>query len=372
MNLLYLSGSQIPSRTANSVHVMKMCQALARAGHRVTLTAFEGRCAGQEVDHDPYAFYGVERCFELRAYPHLPEFVRSLMLGIWAGALARWTGADLVYGRFLHGCVGSALFGLPVIFEAHSPIDEKSVLKGLLFRALISSSKLRSVVVISEALKDYWVANYPALAERIIVAPDAAEPPRGGEHFTLRDSDRRLQVGYVGHLYQGKCMEIIVRLAVRCPWATFHIAGGTEHDIARWKQATRADNVEFYGHLPHVQTDAFRQACDVLVAPFLEYVQGYRGRDNLAPWMSPLKVFEYMAAAKPIVCSNLPVLREVLSDGENALLCAPGDLDAWVEALERLDGDVSLRASLGERAHRDFIAHYTWQDRVGAVLAGLS
>ena len=42
---------------------------------------------------------------------------------------------------------------------------------------------------------------------------------------------------------------------------------------------------------------------------------------------SPLKLFEYMAAGRAIVASDLPAIREVLRDGENALLVTPGDAE---------------------------------------------
>src|SRR3546814_10326815 len=71
MKIAYLSNSEIPSRAANSVHVMKMCQAFAQNGHRVTLYARKG----QAHDGDVYRTYGVSNSFEIR-YCGIP-FYRS-------------------------------------------------------------------------------------------------------------------------------------------------------------------------------------------------------------------------------------------------------------------------------------------------------
>ena len=84
--------------------------------------------------------------------------------------------------------------------------------------------------------------------------------------------------------------------------------------------------------------------------------------------MSPLKVFSYMAAGKPILCSDLPVLREVIEDGRNGILVPPDDPDAWAIALQRLLGDPALREKLGSTARADFLAHHTWSQRAVRVL----
>ena len=60
-------------------------------------------------------------------------------------------------------------------------------------------------------------------------------------------------------------------------------------------------------------------------APDIRVVFGVGGGTNLADWISPLKMFEYMAQGKAIVASDLPMLREVLRNGENALLCDSDD-----------------------------------------------
>jgi len=84
-----------------------------------------------------------------------------------------------------------------------------------------------------------------------------------------------------------------------------------------------------------------------------------------------LKIFEYMALGKAIVCSDLPVLREVLTDQRNALLVPPEDVTAWVAAIHRLQADESLRQRLGDAARNDFLAQYSWQMRAQKVIADL-
>ena len=74
--------------------------------------------------------------------------------------------------------------------------------------------------------------------------------------------------------------------------------------------------------------------------------------------MSPLKVFEYMAAGKPVLASDIPALREILRDGETALLLPPGEPEAWA-------------AALGARARAVFLSEYTWDARAARILARL-
>jgi glycosyltransferase involved in cell wall biosynthesis len=88
--------------------------------------------------------------------------------------------------------------------------------------------------------------------------------------------------------------------------------------------------------------------------------------------MSPLKIFEYMAAAKPIVCSTLPVLQEILQDGNTAWLCDPDDIAQWQRALQTLRDDPLLRRRLGENAQREFLQRHTWQARARSILDDLT
>ena len=110
--------------------------------------------------------------------------------------------------------------------------------------------------------------------------------------------------------------------------------------------------------------------CDILIAPYAAQVSHVGGGD-IGRWMSPLKLFEYMSAERPIVTSDLPVLCEIVKDGHTALLCPPGNAPAFADALRRLAADPDLRARLGA-ASRDLLeAEYTWEKRARSVLKGI-
>jgi glycosyltransferase involved in cell wall biosynthesis len=146
------------------------------------------------------------------------------------------------------------------------------------------------------------------------------------------------------------------------------VAGGKDAAAVSRMQACAAGlgvrNVRFDGYRPPREIPVYLAAGDILAMPY--------SRRTVAPggittdWMSPLKMFEYMAAARPIVASDLPALREVLNE-ENALLVPPDDAGSLRAGFLRLLEDAGLRDRLGAQARRDVEA-YTWEARARLIL----
>lgn len=370
MRIAYLSNACIPSRTANSIHVMKMCQAFARNGHEVVLFVpdmAEGRESG--VD-DPFIYYGIERSFRIRRLPWIRMTGRGYIYGWQAARQVRLGRFDLAFGRNLASCCFAAQMGMQVIYEAHTPVEYDGLLARCLFGRLIHAPTFKYLVVVTHALRRHIQRTWPELAERIVVAPDGADPlAEGIEPVSLSGSGGRLQVGYTGHLYPGKGAELVVELAHACPQFDFHIVGGTNSDLRRWHERNdRPANLHFHGHQPHSQLPRYLMAFDVVLLPNQPKVLAHGGTRDIGQWTSPLKLFEYMAAGRAIICSDVPVLMEVADDRVNMLICRHDEIDDWAAALGRLEADPDLRWSLGITAQRQFETRYTWEQRARRVL----
>lgn len=346
-----------------------MCNAFAQHGHEVTLyvPAFPKE-EYEQVDVGVFRFYGVPESFRIRRFPWLPVKGRSTVYSLLATIHAKLSGSQLVYARDLKSAAMCARLGMPVIFEAHAPVKPTDE---ALFSRLITSPRFLRLVVISGVLKRMYEDAWPEIRGKIQVAHDAADIDHRLSQDQVYTPDR-LHVGYVGHLYQGRGIDLIIELAARCPWADFEIVGGMEEDVNYWKsQPGLPENLHFHGHLSYNEAAKIRQSCQVLLAPFARELAVFGGGADTSKWMSPMKIFEYMAAARAIVCSDLPVLREVLTDGRNALLCEPENADDWQSALEILRDDKDLAQRLGRQAFNDLQSRYTWSGRAKSVLSDI-
>ncbi len=366
MKITYITPSGVPSKQANTVQVMKMCEAFSQHGHDVRLLCPSN---ATETASDVFAYYDVKSLFEIQRLPWQP--FKGYQFSVMAALSAYRSGTDIVYGRSIAGCYFSSLLGLDVVYESHVPADEIHPITDRMFSSLLGSANLSALVVITEALKDYYTSKYD-IGEEVIVAPDASTRQDGTPIDEIRSRDGQ-QVGYVGHLYEGKGIEVIVELARKKPDTDFHVVGGTDEDLQKWQSKTDGlSNLRFHGHVPPARVGDYLASFDVVLAPYQRDIKGASGNTNLSKWMSPLKIFEYMSAGKPIVCSDLPVLQEVLSDGVNALLCDPDDISQWIEALHRLSTDDELRKSLAERAQSDFEARYSYDARAEQIYNTIS
>jgi len=368
MKIAYIAESIIPSRSANSIHVMKMCQAFAKKGNEVTLlvpnkNVEEPKVEGKQI----FCFYGVEKSFDIVYLPWPSIKGKTFIWAILSAVKAKYIRPDIIYGRSLLGCYFSTYLKLPVFFESHHPV-QSSLSKRILFK-LIQKNEVKGLIVISEALKRFYQANYQADDLEVLVMPDAADPPNTKNSIKFHNQ-YRIKVGYVGQLYKGKGMEIISGLAENCPWADFHIVGGLDSDIAKWQKNLKGlNNIIFHGFVPHGEIYKYLNSFDILVAPYQSVVSTFgEGKTNISNWMSPLKLFEYMAVGKPILCSDLPVLREIMRDKDNSLLLPPDNLNAWVRALRNVSWDEEYVKYLGDNAQKEFYDNYTWDARAEKLL----
>lgn len=367
MRILYLSDSNFPSQAANSVHVIKMCEAFGELSHQVMLT---GISRSTKTPTEICSYYDVKEVFHL-ALNKVPPVKGALfyhaMLNAWK---ARKFNPDVIIGRsFLSVALAGLVTQSPVIFETHSPIRNLNWLQARAFRIILRRASF--LIVISEALRNILTNEF---RERGLSSPpvsvhhDGATKSNDAAAITLPGS--RLTVGYIGTVHAGRGIELLVDLSKTLPDVEFHVVGGTLEDIrSRLQIQDIPENFICHGYKSPRESNALRKAFDILVAPYQKATQ-VRSGARTSDYMSPLKIFEYMAVAKPIIASDLPVIREVLNS-DNAILVGPDDLNAWRDAVISLKTK-ELRVKFGHAASRDFEKKYTWKARAEEILKQLN
>ncbi|MDC1450327.1 glycosyltransferase [Candidatus Thioglobus sp.] len=362
MKILYLSKSPIPSRQANSIHVMNMCSAFSKQ-HNILLL---GTKVNDDSLIDIFSYYGVKGKFLIDLIKKRNNILNAISYFEVIKKLFKFN-PDLVYGRSHILCWLAVILRFPVIFESHDPPFLFSGLRGFVFNQLLQSNKLIRIIVISSTLKKAY-CDYGFNEHKILVSHDAANH-NNSIPLKFENSDR-LQVGYVGHLYKGRGIEIIASMAKQCKWADFHIVGGMKADIVSWKSLfSNIDNLTFHGFMNPSKVHSFMRGCNVLLAPYQSVVE-IAGGGNTVDWMSPLKIFEYMSSGVPIIASDLASLREVLVPDETCLMCKCNDVKEWVDKLKSFQSN-SLRRKISRAAYEVFNESYTWDIRAKAVLDGL-
>jgi len=201
--------------------------------------------------------------------------------------------------------------------------------------------------------------------ERYANLPSPVEARR---QLNLKDS---LTVGFTGHFYAGRGVDLLFEVARTLPNVNFLWAGGAPDAVDEWRaklNAVRASNVTLTGFIENSRLPLYQAACDILLMPYGRSISASSGQD-IAEVINPMKMFDYMAAGRAIITADLPVIREVL-DETRAIFCPPGDAAAWKSAIENLLKDEKRRAELSSNA-REEIKKYTWTARAERALNGI-
>ena len=381
---------RFPLERANGVQVVKTAAALARDGACVRLLV---RRSDPRPTPEVLALYGLgpHPCLEVRrlgvghrrgrfALPRASFLARAAAAGFVAGRRDA-----VVFTRDLQ--LADLLLRLPaagrgpVVYEAHAVESLMYLERGALYGTAQAADPAKAAriagreervwrraagfVTTTAGIRDTFVERHGG-REAVRVIPNGCDVP-AGKTRPGPAVEAPPRVLYAGQLYPWKGVDVLVEAMAAVPDARLVILGGIdgETDTRRIRSLVEArglaQRTELPGLVPQARVADELERAAVVVVPFLR--AGMTERHT-----SPLKVFEAMAAGRPIVASDLPSTREVLRDGENALLAPPGDAAALAAAVRRVLSERGLAARLAAAAW-DEAPRYSWDARARALRA---
>lgn len=366
MRIAFVATSEVPSRTANSIQVMKVCDAFRSLGHEVKLylPGSTPKAAWESLQ----SHYGISSEFSI-AWLRSIGLLRRYDFALGAIRSGRQWKADYFYVWTLQAGAFASLIGHPTVLEMHDRPPGR--FGPILFRWYLRGKGAIRLLPITHSLRDWLSQEYQIELmdpfakvapmgvdlERYSSFPDANELRR---ELGLREG---FTAGYTGHLYPGRGIELLTELAQRNRDINFVWIGGEPETVKMWERKSTEmglENLQILGFVENERVPRFQAACDVLLMPYQSSISISSGGDT-AKFASPMKVFEYLASGKAIISSDLPVLLEILNES-NAILLPSEDVDVWERTLRELMVNIDRRESLGKRAKED-AGRYSWTER---------
>jgi glycosyltransferase involved in cell wall biosynthesis len=390
LNILYLCadrGISIYGTKGASAHIREFGSAIIQSGNKITLAVREVK--GERRGNLPFRAVALPQfsasdsldsgpagSAERYAASEMKEFQLNKTIEKALAGLGTENEFDIVYERYSlfseAGINFARAAGLPFILEVNAPL----VLEASRYRKLTMAevageieqslfSSADHVIAVSEKLREYILRISPGA--RVTVVPNGVDPARfEGSYDNARSSSREFTVGFVGNIrpWHGidKLIEAFAKFVSRAGNGRLLLVGDAGKMQSQLEEQCNAHGlngrVEFVGAVASEKIPGIMDEIDVAVAPYPPMADFY---------FSALKIFEYMAAGKPIVASRIGQINDILEDGKTGILVPPGDIAALVDAFLILSLDKELRSTLGRNARIEAELKHTWEKRIDVI-----
>jgi glycosyltransferase involved in cell wall biosynthesis len=393
MRVVYVANVRLPTEKAHGHQIAKMCEAFARQGADVLLLhPFRYQRKGGGLRAGLFEYYRIPRLFQVHTLrnldivllePAVPQhlfapffFTHAMIWALYAALEARKHRADLYYTRDSQVAFWLIRLGLKTVYEAHAL--PRRAQKGLL-RRLLSSEHLHAIVGITSYICR-GLSEWGCPERKLLMLPDGVDlslfdhaPDAGACRRRLGLPLNRTIIGYLGRfqtlgMEKGLPQLVQSMKGLRGEHGGEPLllgVGGPMEAVPEYLRIARrhgvpVDRIRFEDRVPPTEVPYWVRSFDVAAMPF-------PSTEHYRYYMSPLKLFEYMAAGVPIVATDLPSLRDVLVPGENGWLVEPDCPAALTAGIQFLLDHPAMGRRMAVAA-QETVRNYTWDTRATRVL----
>ena len=366
MIIHYLATANIPSKSANSLQIVKMCDAFASLGHNVKLISPNLT----NLNHSAKEYYDLKNNFKIikvgkkiQYISGLKNFFSPLFLvlkSLKEDKEAIRVTRNLIVSFFL------IILRKKHIFEIHDDINIFGNKISFLYSKfnLLESKYILKIIFITNSLKNFIIDKYKIKKKNFLVLPDATEIV----NFEKFKDKKKYNIGYVGSIYKSRGVQTVIDLANRDKNNKYFIYGGSSKEVEKLKYKINNLNTKIFKQVSYKKIKKIIPKMDILLLPYTKKVTVSGDVGNIYNFMSPMKMFDYLGSGKIILSSDVPVLREILKNKKNAILIKNFlNLESWLMEIEKIKYNYSRNIILSKNALKTGKT-FNWKNRATSLI----
>mgnify|MGYP003952597995 CR=1 FL=1 len=345
----YLAELSLPNTSAYAQHVLKMCDNLSKY-YDTTLILINNNSSFTKLKKD-YLLKKKFKIISLSKYRN-SNFFKRIILGIKTKNII--SGDSLVISRSIISALILSLFKKKCFLEIHHGLNG---LTNVFFKLLKNTKYFNYIyfIIINKKL-----LSILGLKKNFVILDDAVEIK---DFKGIKAKKIKYQFTYAGSLYPGKGIEIIENLSKKFKHYKFHIFGDYSNlDIFKYK---KTKNLVFHGFISYKMLIKVLKESKYLLMPYLNQISANSKNLEISEFISPLKLFQYLAARKVIFASKLVAYNHILKNKFNCVLNAADNIREWENNLRNLKKINNKR--LSDNAYKT-AKIYTWEKRVKKII----
>lgn len=366
MKIHYLATSNIPSKTANSLQIVKMCEAFSLIGKNINLIIPNLKCKKQSI-YDYYDLRSKINVYKVGKKIKLISGINHFFLPLKIIKKSIELGSDLIITRNLLICFILIFFKKKHIFEIHDDLVSSGKILSHLFKylGLLNSSSISKVIFITKNLKKFITKQYKYKKKNYLILPDATDIKNYKKNYTFQKKVKK--IGYFGSVYSSRGVQLIIDLSRLDKENKYFIYGGSKDEISEIKKFNNK-NLIINSQISYKEVKKKISQMDILLMPYTSKTTFSGNVGNIVEFMSPMKMFDYLGAGRLIISSEIKVLKEVLKNGYNSILIKDYlNVLEWKKKIQMIDlnssSSIKLRINALKTAKK-----YNWIDRAKKMI----
>ena len=348
----YIAEINLPNKSGYAHHVLKICDAFSDL-KETNLFVLSNDIEFKELA----SRYLLKNSFKIKSLSLIKKnnFFNRIFFAL--SVKKKVEKDSIIISRSLISSMLLAIFNYKNIVELHHPPTGLTNILFIFFRFLKLDKNL-GYIFLHYNLKKKLKIN------KGLVLDDAVD----FNDFKKIEKKNNNKFCYVGSLFEGKGIETIIKLSKKFPNERFDIYGDkkTLSKNLLKNQSLLGKNIIFHDFLFYRNIPEILKSYKFLLLPYSNKVSVNSSSLEVSNYMSPLKMFDYLAAGGVILASNLEVYSHILKDNFNCLLTKKNDEEGWIKLISKALNESSFN-HLRENAILT-AKNYSWTNRVKKIL----